>query len=116
MKSAKLGGSVANLNKLIDAGRVLREIHPDMTLNQVLVFCLIAGNAGITQRQIMERLSIADSSASRIVSILSKYGDRGTKPMNLLEIIPNEINRRTKSYQLTPLGRRVCDEMILALR
>lgn len=116
MKTAPVTAmSVAHLNKLRDALEILRGLHPAITVNQALVFVLIVVNPGITQRQIMEQSGLSDSSTSRIIDILGKWGNRGTEGLLLIDAKESESDRRTKEYSLTAKGRAIVDKLVAAL-
>ncbi len=106
--------SHAWLNNISDAVEMMREIHPDMTLNQVMVFLTVAVRPGVTQREIMETLGVADSSASRIVAILSDYGNRGTGPFKLIELVEDKRDRRNKLLHLTKKGQSLASKLAAA--
>lgn len=110
------GASIARLNLLIKAVEDLRNVYADMTLNQLQVLLLIAANPGITQRQIMEETGLPDSSTSRIVSIMGKFGNRGTGPFNLIDLVPSETDRRYKGLHLTKKGRALVEKLVDHLR
>lgn len=107
--------SIARLNRLIDVVTELRGVYPDMTLNQVAVLLTVAANPGISQSEIMEQTGLADSSASRIVAILSSYGNRGTGPYHLVELVPSENDRRFKTLHLTKKGRALIEKLLTIL-
>jgi len=108
--------SIARLNPLVDVVDMLRDIYPDMTLNSVQVLLLVATNPGISQREIMERTGLADSSASRIVGLLSEYGNRGTGPFYLIDLVPNKDDRRYKGLYLSKKGQALTTKMLAALK
>lgn len=108
--------SIANLNRLTDVVEALRGVYPDMTLNQVICLLLIATNEGISQTDIMKKTNMSDGTCSRIVSLLGKYGSRGTGPFNLVELVADDGDRRFKSLYMTNTGKGLMDtiEAILA--
>ena len=107
--------SIAWLNNLSDAIERLRGVYPDMTLNQVSVFLCVASQPCINQRDVMERTGLTDSSISRIISILSGYGNRGTGPFNLLELRESAGDRRVKELHLTKRGHDLVSDLTLAI-
>lgn len=96
---------LAPLNNLLKIVGVLRDIYPDMTLNQLVILLLVGANPGISQKQLMELSGLADSSASRIVAVLSEYGNRGTGPFHLIELRESKADRRYKDLHLTKRGQ-----------
>lgn len=107
--------SIAWLNNLSDVIERLREVYPDMTLNQVSVLLNVASHPGITQRQIMENTGLADSSASRIVAILSEHGNRGTGPFHLIELHEGTEDRRIKELHLSKKGKDLVRDLTKAI-
>ena len=93
------------INNLVGSLNVLREIYGDMTLNHAVVLSLVAANPGISQREIMDQTGLTDGSTSRIVALLSEYGNRGTGPFHLIEMRPDPNDRRYKTLHLTQKGR-----------
>jgi DNA-binding MarR family transcriptional regulator len=106
---------VSWLNNLTEAVDILREVHPDMTLNQVLVLLLVALKQGTTQREVMEQIGVSDSSTSRIVALLSSYGNRGTGPFHLIDLSEDPQDRRTKHLHLTKRGQALVDRLTRVL-
>jgi len=105
-----------NINKLINAMETLRSVHQDMTLNQVLVLLTVAANEGITQKQVVDLMGLTDGSVARIVAILSKYGNRGTGPFNLIDMRIDDADRRQRALFLTPEGRRLVNSIVRSIR
>lgn len=103
------------LRRLTDVFEELRKVHPDMTLNQALVLIRTAMKPGITQREIMRDVGLADSTASRIIAILSNIGNRGTGPFELVSLKEAIEDRRQKHITLTHKGRQVVASIIKAL-
>jgi len=103
------------VNNLTDVVDLLRETYPDMTLNQVLVLLLVAANPGISQREIMDRTGLADSSASRIVALLGEHGNRGSGPFHLIELREDLKDRRSKLLHLTKKGQGLITKITNAL-
>lgn len=103
------------MNNLTDVVLILQGIHPDMTLNQLLVLLLVATNPGITQRDIMDKAGLADSSASRIVAMLSDHGSRGSGPFYLIEATTGLGDRRHKPLRLTKKGQGLITRLASAM-
>ena len=97
------------LASLLDEARL---VHPSMTVNQLMVFPMIAMNEVPDQQTIEERVDLSDASASRIIALLGQYGNRGTEPLNLIEIVPDANDRRRKSYVLTKKGRKLVERFM----
>ncbi|WGJ14593.1 helix-turn-helix domain-containing protein [Methylocapsa sp. D3K7] len=86
-----------------------RKVNPDVTANTILTFLHIAKQPGITQKEILQLLGLADSGQSRTVSTLSKYGDRGRAGWNVVDLEEDPRDRRQKPLRLN--GK---EELILA--
>lgn len=109
--------SIANLNPLLDVMELIYDVYPSMTVQQIRVLLLIAANPGISQKEIMDTMGdIADSSVSRIVSILGAYGSRGTAPMYLVEVRIHPTNRKSKALHLTKAGDALIQKLLRALK
>jgi DNA-binding MarR family transcriptional regulator len=89
----------------------MRDLHPDMTVMQVLTLALIAESPGILQRDLYRQLGATDSAASRIVAILSDVGSRNTPGMGLVSMRVNPQDRRERLVELTSKGRRLWDDV-----
>jgi DNA-binding MarR family transcriptional regulator len=85
----------------------LRDIHPEMTVLQAQMLCVIAAHEGATQREVYGYLDANDSTASRILAILSDVGGRSVPPMNLVKMHPNPQDRRERLLTLTAKGKRL---------
>lgn len=72
-------------SRVIDLADQFRIIHPDATLNQLIVFLLVAGAGpdGANLKDIMTRTGLSDSAASRITQVLSERGNRGDPRVRL---------------------------------
>lgn len=92
------------LDPLLDIFGELRSLYGDFTINQAAVLFHIARSPGITSVEIMEKTGLSDASVSRICSILSEYGNRGTKAMFLVEHNPSPKDRRVRLLSLSPTG------------
>jgi DNA-binding MarR family transcriptional regulator len=104
--------SIARLNLLIPALDRLRTLYRDMTLNQVIVLIQAATLPGLTQRELCDRTGLTDSSVSRILAILSEYGNRGTEPLGLIRFEFDPADRRTKKIALTRKGYLFIEDLL----
>jgi len=86
-----------------------RKWNPDVTVNSVLTFLQIAKKPGITQKEILRRLGMADSGTSRTTAALSKYGDRGRAGWGVVDLEENPDDRREKLLFLNKKGQLVLD-------
>jgi DNA-binding MarR family transcriptional regulator len=82
-------------------------VSPSLTVAQLQVFLLVASKRAISQSELEDLTDLSDASVSRILALLGQYGNRGTDPLNLIEVVPDANDRRRKEYLLTQRGRRV---------
>jgi DNA-binding MarR family transcriptional regulator len=59
----------------------------------------------------MDRTGLSDASTSRIISILGKWGNRGTEALGLVEVSPGKDDLRTKACRVSAAGRRLLERM-----
>jgi DNA-binding MarR family transcriptional regulator len=103
--AAWLDGYIASLE-------TFRSHSKDVTVNQVLTFLYIAREPGITQKDTLEKLGLWSGGSSRIVSALSKYGDRyGNPGWDAIKIEENPDDRRFKLLKLTAKGRVILNNV-----
>lgn len=62
MTTTEDAGWLERLSLILDA---FREIHPEITANQILVLLQIGGKPGITQRELSDRTGLKDGTISR---------------------------------------------------
>lgn len=91
-----------DINATINLLQVFRELFPNVTVNQVLTFLIVARNGTASQQQIAQELSISEAAASRnvdhwvdhpffkvankgFVTRIEDYGDRRYKLVKLNE-------------------------------
>lgn len=95
------------LGHLIDLLQEFRKLHSDATLNQVISFLAIAREENITQSEVLAMLEMKTSGQSRIISLLSKHGDRGVSGWDVIRQDENPLDRRQKLLTLTGKGKLV---------
>lgn len=96
--------------------RILRELDPDMSMNQVLVFCWVVLNEGKTQRDLRAALEIPPSTASRNLAALSKVHRLRKPGLDLVEWVECPRDRRANVLFLTTRGRRLVDQLLDRLK
>ena len=92
-----------------------RKWNPDVTANVVLTFMLIARHPGITQKELMKRLGLADSGTSRTTAALSRYGDRNKPGWDVIDLVENPLDRREKLLYLNKKGNVILAALRRAL-
>lgn len=102
------------LNKLRLAVATLadeRDNHMNAAEMRVFLWCAI--QPGITMKELSERVDIAQSETSRIVTKFSAYDGHG---YGLLRAEEDPHERRRKIVRLTPKGERLAEKMIEIVR
>lgn len=95
------------LDSLIDLLQEFRKLHSDATLNQVISFLAVAREENITQTEVLAILDMKTSGQSRIISLLSKHGDRNVAGWDVIRQDENPLDRRQKLLSLTGKGRLI---------
>jgi DNA-binding MarR family transcriptional regulator len=98
-------------HRMLAALRRLRDRHGDMTILQAMCFLRIAQEQGINQRELYSDLGMADSSASRILALLSDIGGRNKIGLDLISLETDKKNRRQHILKLTSKGKRLLDDI-----
>lgn len=101
----------SELGRLSDALESLREIDADFTVLQAHMLVLIADQPGIGVGEAAEKLGVPTSTASRIASLLGKFGSRGREGLMLVTIEEKAEDRRVKLLTLTNKGERVVEKL-----
>jgi len=103
------------LNKLRLALEALASDERDRHMNaaEMQVFLWSAIQPGITQKELAERVEIAQSETSRIVTLFSAYKGQG---YGLLRSEEDPHERRRKVVCLTPKGERIADNIVELLK
>jgi DNA-binding MarR family transcriptional regulator len=86
-----------------------RRLDPDMPIQYALSFLTIARHEGLSMGELANRLSIAQSSASRNIAALSKWHSFGREGHDLVEAHEDPRERRRKIVSLTPRGRHLLE-------
>lgn len=81
-----------------------READPKITVEEVTTLLIIAANPGIVQKSIGDMLELTSGSLSRTIGRLSRYGDRNTPGLALIEVVEDPQDRRQKPLHLTKDG------------
>ena len=88
-----------------------RDLHPDVTAQQILFFLAVAIAPGISQNELHERTGICDSTASRTAALLTHLGNRHTPGLDLVRMEEDPNDRRRKTLELTAKGRRLMNDV-----
>lgn len=97
-----------NRRDLLTALEWIRTLDNDMPVQTLSTFLYVANHQPeCSQKDLTEYLSMAQSTASRNVSYLSKRHRHGALGMDVVESIENPDDRRYKLLRLTPKGRKM---------
>lgn len=93
-------------NALID----VRKIDPEMPAQTLAALCAIAmhnpdRDEPLTMRDVEQKVGVASSTMSRIISRLSKMKTPTEPGLDLVEQFISPTNRRYREVRLTPAGR-----------
>lgn len=100
-------GSFYQLAPFIEALEEFRGIYGDMTISQAVVLATVAASPGLSQKELVQRSGLKDSSISRIYAIMSDRGNRGTGPFNLMALKEDPTDYRVKRVYLTKSGNNL---------
>jgi DNA-binding MarR family transcriptional regulator len=91
---------------LAHAVETFRLLHQEITGSQIMVYLTVAMShpESIPMQDIGKRLTMPQSTLSRIISSLSKYDRNHEEGLNLVLAYENPMERRSKLVQLTPSG------------
>lgn len=98
-------------SKLYRAAFRMRDIHPDFTVSQLQLLCLVADNPGIIQAEVFQRLGQTDSAVSRNIALLTDIGTRYRDGLELIEVKVNLNDRRERLLSLTRKGERLFEDI-----
>ena len=98
-------------SKLYRAAFRLRDIHPDFTVSQLQLLCLVAETPGIIQAEVFQRLGQTDSAVSRNIALLTDIGTRYRDGLELIEVKVNPNDRRARLLSLTRKGKRLFEDI-----
>lgn len=101
------------VSRMINA---LRDLDQTMPVDMVATFFAVAADEGITMKLLGERLDMPQSSVSRNVSVLSKWGARHKPGLDLVVTEEDPAERRRKIVRLTPKGRRMVSEFTRSVK
>jgi DNA-binding MarR family transcriptional regulator len=110
--TAKEEKRARRLLKVIDE---FRKLDPDMQMPMAASFLLVALNEGISRTDVMDRLGVAGSTATRNLMGLMEQGRLGRPGHGLVDQKVNPEERRWRMHYLTPKGRLVLRSMLALL-
>ncbi|OAV50923.1 hypothetical protein A6U98_07800 [Rhizobium sp. WYCCWR10014] len=83
---------------------LFRERYPDIPMQTVSVFLIIAMRTGVYQRELLKLLGLSQSSVSRNVMALSDVNRRGDPGLGLITQQRDPLDARQVRLRLTPAG------------
>lgn len=89
----------------------LRDLDPDMPMNQVVCFTWIALNEGRTQVEMRQDLQMASSTSSRSLAALSNVHRLGKPGLGIVEWVENPEDRRAKLLYISDKGKAVLNKL-----
>lgn len=89
-------------------------INPDMTVQELLLFTMIAeaGQAGIDQATLILRSGAARSSVSRFVINMTAVTAKKERGPDLVVNLPDPSNLSARIVRITAKGQRVAAELL----
>jgi DNA-binding MarR family transcriptional regulator len=107
---------ISQINKLQDAVKVLRDVHGEMTVNQILALLEVAKGNGVTGRDIEAACDLKQSTASRIIRQLDAVQQSGKGAgLNLVEARLDPRDYRNRLRYLSPLGEELIEKLDVIL-
>jgi len=100
------------LDRLIGAIQVLREVNPNLTLNQALVFLEVAKNDGIENLEVRRRTGLNKMSLSNSIATLTDLGRDKKGGLDLVIQTDNDADGRAKNLNLTEKGKKVTERIV----
>ena len=82
-----------------------QKVDPDLTVSDVMTFLETAEDEGLSVKDVQERLSLTQSTASRTVNKLGQHGTRSKAGLSLLHTQENPGERRKVQVRLSVRGR-----------
>lgn len=93
------------LRALTRAMSEFRKLYADIPVTTVEVFLAVAVNSGISSKDLRDRVGASQSAVSRHLALLGEYSWRGGEGMDLIEIVEDPEDRRSKLAFLKPKGQ-----------
>jgi len=109
------------LDRVIGVVQILREVSPNMSLNQVLTFLEIVKKDGIGMMEVREKVGVVQQVFSNIVAALSptSYQKKNGKPVDgygLVLSTDSYEDGRAKHLNLTGKGKKVSEKIISKIK
>jgi DNA-binding MarR family transcriptional regulator len=95
------------IDRLIRVLEEFRQVHQDITANQIVTFLHVALRPDVTQRELAEATGLNDGTISRIVAILSDRGLGERKGADVITIAFKPGDYRMRVQNLSSSGARL---------
>ncbi|WP_085857734.1 MarR family winged helix-turn-helix transcriptional regulator [Rhizobium sp. TAL182] len=82
----------------------LRELFPDVPIQTISVFLIIAMKPGISQRELLKLMGTSQSGVSRNVMALADVNRHGKPGLGLIAQLRDPFDSRQVGLRLTPAG------------
>lgn len=105
------GYTKTNMMRVFRTVEEFRKMNPDMQIQAVATFALVALQPGITIKELRERTGTVQSTCSRNVALLSEGYHNGKAGYGLVEAQPDPYDSRRKVVFLTAKGKRVAETL-----
>lgn len=100
---------ITSFSKAVD---LFRQLHPEVTANQIMAFLWIAQNEGKYSLDMQKPLRVSKATAARLLDVLTNRG-RGEKAkgMGLVYQVEASNDRRHKELWLTKEGQMLLKKL-----
>lgn len=92
-----------------------RELFPDIPMQTISVFLIIAMKPGISQRELLKLMGTSQSGVSRNVMALANVNRHGKPGLGLIVQLRDPFDARQISLGLSPTGKMLIDRVIASL-
>ncbi|MEH7909156.1 MarR family winged helix-turn-helix transcriptional regulator [Rhizobium laguerreae] len=93
----------------------LRELFPDIPMQTISVFLIIAIKPGISQRELLKLMGTSQAGVSRNVMALGDVNRHGKPGLGLIVQLRDPFDARQTSLGLSPTGKALVDRVIASL-
>lgn len=100
------------LRVLLRAVAEFRKLYADIPATTVEIFLIVATNSGVSSKRLCDRTGSSQSAVSRHLSLLGEYSWRGKDGLDLIEIIEDPQDRRSKLAFLRPKGKALAIKLV----
>lgn len=104
------------IQQLLKALEEFRRLDPDMQMPMAASFLLVALNEGISRTEVMQKLGVAGSTATRNLMGLMEEGRLGRPGHGLVAQRVRPEERRWRLHSLTPQGQIFLERLLDILR